>query len=348
MLYGTETLPEIYKRVMKTLEAEDLPFSFRGLLGTAISGLSYMLHGHLENIQKQMSLETATKEALDSWARVFGLERKKREKPLVTIGSSGPKGLVIPCEWIVDGENFFAIKDFFYNEKGLGEVVCSGEKLSDQPKEAALRVAHKDIETQGKILDFRPEILAETDESLRERILLSIRSTQRSGTIKDYIAWSLEVPGVDEAFVLPGHLYVEGKQDFSGYVFVTWLSKNEREEKITKDRLQKELQSKAPATAVVEVKEPIKRECRLEIKLKENTDKHRTTITKKVNAFFKQHSKPGLCFDKTLNQFKTKISKAEISAVISSCSGGKAHELSLDKELEVHFFEVWTCQIVFA
>ena len=47
---------------------------------------------------------------------------------------------------------------------------------------------------------------AETDESLRARVLRRIQKPPQGGAGYDYVAWALEVPGVTRAWVYPAEM----------------------------------------------------------------------------------------------------------------------------------------------
>lgn len=126
--YEKESISSIRDRVLKTLGTVDLPYSFRGMLGSSLSGLSYMLHGHLDFLARNMIPDEAEGDVLDRWAIFFGVSRRPEVKHIVIIEVLGLKGAQVPSSWVVSSEDFTAEKEVFLDDSGKGQLTCFGEK----------------------------------------------------------------------------------------------------------------------------------------------------------------------------------------------------------------------------
>lgn len=221
MPFETPQYPEIRERILADLQnALGLGPSPRrsiiAALAGALAGAAQGAHGFNQWVSRQVMPDTAEASNLERWASIFGVARKPSTFAAGQVGIKGslltpnavvPIGTIIqagPLRFQAIGEGVmvdgFAETLVEALEPGAAYNLPEGEKVYlPTPLPDLLSSGH--VDAPGITGGTDPE----TDESLRERLLLRLQEPPRGGVAADYVAWALEVPGVTRAWALPLH-----------------------------------------------------------------------------------------------------------------------------------------------
>jgi len=183
------------------------------VLSRAIAGVAHLLHGHLEWISKQIIPDTAEKEYLTRWARLFSVYRKAATFAQGPYVFTGTPGVTVPAgsELIrADGVKYTTDADGIVGGGGTISVAITCEAAGeagnvDEANPMTLVSPVSGIQSDGVvdaggINDGEDE---ESDESLLDRLLIRLQNPPQGGSEADYKAWLLEIPGVTRAWVYP-------------------------------------------------------------------------------------------------------------------------------------------------
>jgi uncharacterized phage protein gp47/JayE len=224
MIFNRPTLKDISVRISSDLGiylGVSLPLERRSVLyaiSQAFAGASYLIHGHLENITKNLFPDTAEGDALEAWARRTAIKRRPPSKARGFLKFSSDKnGVIIPKGKRVARNdsifyltktqkqitNGFAVVEIEAEEAGSTSNTIEGTVLTLIESIAGVK-SEALVEPPG----VREGFDLESDASLRERILLSLSSPGSCGSEQDFILWSKEVVGVSKVFLNPNYLGV--------------------------------------------------------------------------------------------------------------------------------------------
>lgn len=348
MLYERDSIAEIRSRILRTLEAAAIPYSFKGLLGSSLAGMSHMLHGHIDYLAHNMLPDSAKDEVLERWAEVWGITRHRAKGPTIRIIAKGTPGEAVPAQWVVGGVDFRTADGAIFNAQGEAMVVCCGDET---PRDfglleiATVKIASPNMETEAKILARTPELPQESDDSLRRRLFRAIQMVPQGGASLDYIRWIETIPGVKKAWVKPWHLVERGKP---GHVWVTWLEEALEQSDATKKTIEDLLSKLAPAHAVVTVKALVVDLVPLEIKLDPNTAACKEAVALAINKFFCEESVPGGYLNEKYEKTKAFVSKSRLDAAISAIPDEISHTvLNLHDDIPIGDGRIVKCQVKF-
>lgn len=210
-------LATIEARVQADLEARlpgtnpRLRRSLLRALGRVMAGSAHGLHGYLDFISKQVIPDTATNEFLVHWAHIWGVDRALGAKATGQVTITGETGASVPIGAEVQ------------TQEGVAFLVTTGVTIGVS-EEAEITVEAKDVGADGNLqsgtvlyfISPQPGVDAnassgsltggadlDDDEDLRARLLRRIQRPPQGGAAHDYLAWALEVPGVDRVWVYP-------------------------------------------------------------------------------------------------------------------------------------------------
>jgi uncharacterized phage protein gp47/JayE len=277
------SIKSISKRVLGDLkESLSDPRYFIGAsplqaLAYAMSGIAYMLHTHMDHIaQYQLMPDTAKGESLDRWAAIFGLLRNPatKSKGLITITGQSIEALTKLDLIGSNGEKYTALRagDTFHCES-----VGTGAETELPTAEHLL--FEKDPKSDAKITVNDPGILggssAETDEELRQRILLRLMHPARGGTVDDYVRWVQDVkvgglPVAGQVWILPTY---EDRPGNVGVTFMTKYYQSPLPPKEHREAVADELRKRTPMGTTVTVFPLEPRKIDFTLKLKNPTQK---------------------------------------------------------------------------
>lgn len=167
-------------------------------------------YGQLDKLLALMFIETIDRDYLEARADEFGIKRKLGAKAAGTIRVNGSNGSILPAGAAVMTEDNL----IFYTDReavissGTASVSITAAGIGDDYNVSAGEISKlyrnyvgisgvvNEADTVGGIDD-------ETDEALRERLLIRIQTPATSGNAYHYRMWALESPGVGAAKVYP-------------------------------------------------------------------------------------------------------------------------------------------------
>ncbi len=220
MAFQRPTLTDLVDRVQQDfvsrlgVSGATLRRSTIGVLARVVAGASHMLHGHLDNLSRQLFPDTADAEFLLRQASMFGLSPKAAQFAEGTIAVPGTNGATIPAESILlrsDGATYRTTEEAVVagstatmavvaEQAGAAGTLDAGVELTFEAPIAGVNAVA--TVTAGTVDGSDPE----STEQLRERLLDRLRLPPHGGAAADYVAWALEVPGVTRAWVYPREL----------------------------------------------------------------------------------------------------------------------------------------------
>ena len=131
---------------------------------------------------------------------------------------------------------------------------------------------------------------AETDASLRTRLLSRIRTLPSGGAARDYVTWTLEVAGVTRAWCYPGEM---GR----GSVTVRFMMDDAYENGIPQpedvQRVANHLDGLRPVTADVYVVAPVPEPVNLDLRISPDNPRLRVVVAEAVWAVLRRDAVPG-------------------------------------------------------
>ena len=212
-------------------------------LSQAISATNHLLYGNLDWVKKNMLPDSADSIALEWWAKLFGIERKRATCAVVSIKLTGVPGSVIKKETPMrrqgGGPIFNSEAEGIIDSKG--EVVisclCSTEGLASTPRagdffELVNPIAGVNSSRLELVAIKIPGVDAESDDSLFKRFRDRIRNRGQGGNAYDYIAWAQTIPGV-------GRVWPFESENRPGFVDIFAISNDPNAPILTDDQKQK-------------------------------------------------------------------------------------------------------------
>lgn len=218
MPWNRPTLKQLYERISADFSGrlldggKVLSRSVIAVLAKVWAGACHALHEVLGWLYLQVFVDTAEGWALERWASVWAIYRKQAEAAAGKVIFSGEEGAVIPVGRIVQAqtgqqyatqaegkiENGSALVEVLALEPGSAGNLVEGAGLTlVSPLEMVNAAA---VAAAGGISGGTD---AETDESLRVRLLERLRRPPRGGSKSDYEKWAKEVAGVTRAWCYP-------------------------------------------------------------------------------------------------------------------------------------------------
>lgn len=172
-----------------------------------IAGASHELYSAIEFGRRQLFTETAETSYLERRGRLFNIERKAATYAVGVVQFAWEAVTDIPTGTLVqtsgglqyqttgspDSSGYAPVQSV---EAGAAYNLTAGEELTLVSSIAGVTGATVTTAIAGGTD-------AETDDSLRARILARTQNPPRTGTAEDYVAWALEVPGVTRAWCHP-------------------------------------------------------------------------------------------------------------------------------------------------
>lgn len=222
MAFIRPTLTEIIDRVLADLSSRLLGVdgavlrrSVLGILGRALAGASHEIHGRLDYLARQIFPDTAEKLYLERWASVWNVLPKPAEYATGLVTFTGVNGSVILAGTILqrqDGVLFETTVEVAISSGTVTTAVIAVDAgaagNTDEDIALSLQQPVTGVQVTATVAagGLAAGSDAETDESLRARVLARIRKPPQGGAGYDYVAWALEVPGVTRAWVYPAEM----------------------------------------------------------------------------------------------------------------------------------------------
>lgn len=296
--------------------------SVLAVLGRVAAGLAHSAHGHLEYIADQILPTTATGAYLEQHASLRGLARKPATFASGTVTFTGLAGSVVPSGarlQRVDGVQYEVTATTTLGSTGTGnapvEAILPGSDGNATFGTLTLQSSAAGVQPTATFVELTGGEDQETDEQLRERILAVWRARPEAGTEADYIAWSLEVPGITRAWA-----YGRTPQLGSVTLYVV-ADSNTPTIAPTSAQLAAVLDLvnlRRPITARVLVQAPTLAPVALSIRVSPDTPAVRAAVTASLSEAIARDAAPG-----------GTIRRSRLAQAIADAPGEEWHELTL-------------------
>lgn len=167
------------------------------------------LYGYIDWLIDMHFAETATDEFLDAKGKEVGVFRKKETRATGIARFYGKSNTFIPGGFIVstNGNDYYTTKMAYIGKDGYVDIEIASNKKGEgtnAPENSEFtfnRLNGLERVTNTKAISGGANL--ESDESLRERILLKMRYPGTSGNKYHYMHWAMEVDGVGRVRVFP-------------------------------------------------------------------------------------------------------------------------------------------------
>jgi uncharacterized phage protein gp47/JayE len=219
-----QIIADIEAKIGQTIPA--LPKAFFRVLATAQAGVIVLLYRFGAWEYDQIFPQTAGPEALGRIGEQYGIIRRPAVAAILTATATGASDTIIPIGtlWQADGvvyqqEASIAIA------AGTATITIDALTTGDATNLAngsivSLVTPIAGVDTDATIAStVTSGADIEDIEAYRLRVLQRLQQRPQGGAIPDYIAWSLEVPGIVRAFVelsAPGEVTVYPLEEISG------------------------------------------------------------------------------------------------------------------------------------
>lgn len=337
MPFSRPPLTDLVTRAEKDIETQ-LPGSDTRLrrsnlnvLARVHSGATHGLYGYLGWIARQVVPDTAEAEVMERHASIWGVVRVAATFAAGSVTFTGTDTTVIPA-----GTGLASASGVAYETAAEG-IIAAGTALvavtaldagtdGNAPAAALLSLvgAIPGVSSQATVdaSGLTGGVDAESDESLRARLLGRIQQPPHGGAGFDYVAWAREVAGVTRAWVFPLHLG-------AGTVGVSFVL-DEKAGTIIPDAVEVQavqdyIDGLRPVTAAVTVFAPIAVALDLTIALTPDTAAVRTAVTAQLQDVIDREAEPGAT-----------ILLSHLREAVSIATGETNHVLSVPAADVVH------------
>lgn len=263
------------------------------------AGLAHELHGHLAWLARQLMPDTAEEEYMERWANIWRIYRKGATSASGPVPlREGQPGALVPAGTIMqrgDGVQYAVLASVECAQDGTATAQCQavlpGISGNAGPG-CRLSLVAPLIGIQASLIapeGFSGGAEEENDASLRSRLLERIQRPPRGGSVKDYVDWTLEVPGFTRAWVEPCGMGL-------GTVIVWPLMDGVYQDGIPQEadlqRLREHLDAVRPATADVYVCALVPKLLNPHIHISPDTPAVRAAVTEKLQAIIRRDAVP--------------------------------------------------------
>lgn len=323
MAFDRPTLRELITQMTTDAEreagAKQLRQSNLRVLPKVFAYACHGLYGFITWILKQLFPDTAEKQFLERQASIQGIYRRAASKATGTLTVSYTEGATLPVGTIFMADDQTRYETTAEPEVGSYtvpvqclEVGTIGNREAGQTYTLVSPVVGVDAEAVGSEMAGGAE--AESDESLRKRLLFRLQNPPRGGAKEDYIAWAEEVPGVTRAWCFP-------KEQGIGTVVVRFATDGMTEDGIPTSGMVQivsdYIAEVAPVTATPYVVAPVAKSVNFRIKdLIPDSEIVRAQVEAELKSLFIKEAHPGEALKLT-----------HIQQAISSAAGEDDYEL---------------------
>lgn len=300
MAFDRPTLRELITQMTTDAEreagAKQLRQSNLRVLPKVFAYACHGLYGFITWILKQLFPDTAEKQYLERQATIQGIYRRAASKATGTLTVSYTEGATLPVGTIFMADDQTRYETTAEPEVGSYTVPVQcletgtiGNCEEGQTYTLVSPVTGVDAEAVGSEMAGGAE--AESDESLRERLLYRLRNPPRGGTATDYVAWAKEVPGVTRAWCFP-------KEQGIGTVVVRFATDELTDDGIPTSGMVQivadHIAESAPVTAATTVVAPVAKPVDFRIKdLIPDSESVRAQVEAELKSLFVREATPG-------------------------------------------------------
>lgn len=323
MAFDRPTLRELITQMTADAEreagAKQLRQSNLRVLPKVFAYACHALYGFITWILKQLFPDTAEKQFLERQASIQGIYRQAASKATGTLTVSYTEGATLPVGTIFMADDQTRYETTAEPEVGSYTVPVQcletgtiGNREAGQTYTLVSPVVGVDAEAVGSEMAGGAE--AESDESLRKRLLFRLQNPPRGGAKEDYIAWAEEVPGVTRSWCFP-------KEQGIGTVVVRFATDGMTENGIPTSGMVQivsdYIAEVAPVTATPYVVAPVAKPVNFRIKdLIPDSESVRAQVEAELKSLFIKEAHPGEALKLT-----------HIQQAISSAAGEDDYEL---------------------
>ena len=220
MPFNRPTLTELNDRISSDFQSRItgastlLRRSVLKVFARVLAGAFHLMYGFLEFISKQLFASSSDQDYLDRIASEYGIVRVAATKASGTGTVTGTDGTVIPSGSTLqnsDGVEYVTTADATIASSTATlsfEASDAGADGNDDPA-VVLTFINPIIGVSSNCTVGSSGITGgadiESDEALRERVLVRKRQPPHGGSENDYVSWAKEVPGVTRAWCFPSY-----------------------------------------------------------------------------------------------------------------------------------------------
>jgi uncharacterized phage protein gp47/JayE len=218
------SITEIKDQILSDIEtatgktAPLLPISVWSVISTALAGSLYLIYKFIDWTRKQIFVSTADYDGLILRGAEYGLFPNVAQEWRGTASITGDDGTNIPVGKIYTKGNYsYQVTELATISSGTATLKLEALTFGSEPN-----LINADILTESNPsigLSSTVTIASitqsgrdeESIENFRNRIANRQKLPPQGGSVNDYIAWTLEVPGISEAFPTlssPGIVFV--------------------------------------------------------------------------------------------------------------------------------------------
>ncbi len=222
MPWSTPTLREVRSLVRDNIRGSlpgadaTVPNSVLRVLSDSQGALCHLTLQYIDWLARQLLPDTAETEWLDRhgeiWLRNADGTKGRKEATLASGSATltGIAGTVVP---VGTAMNYGSVASYVTNEEvilGTSPVPVNvvaitagavGNRLAGDPLQITVGVSGLDTVATAVVIEGGADV--ENDDDLRSRVLFRIQQPPMGGDAADYIAWTLQVPGVTRAWSYP-------------------------------------------------------------------------------------------------------------------------------------------------
>jgi len=259
-----------------------------------IAGASHEIYSAIEYGRKQLFTETAETSYLERRGRLFDIYRKPATYATGTVQFNWENPVVLDTGTLLqdtEGHQFETTSAVTSSGAASIRATVSGtEGNIESGVELTLVSAISGVSGAVTTSEITGGTNAETDDSLRERILNRTQKPPRTGTAEDYIAWCLEVSGVTRAWCYP-------REMGTGTVTVRIMSDNLTQDGFPTDELLSQVQtylaSKADVLATIYVEKPVAQPVDIRLSVLPDNTSMRQHVEERIKELFTDEAIPG-------------------------------------------------------
>lgn len=255
------------------------------------------LYAYIDWVVRQLFPDTAEKSFLERQASIQGIYRREATAATGTLTVTRTAGATIPVGTVfvaADGETRFLTTEEPEVDANEVPVQCmtigtGGNREAGETYALVSPLSGVATEATGSEMAGGTE--AETDDSLRERLIYRLQNPPRGGTATDYVAWAMEVPGVTRAWCFPKELGI-------GTVTVRFATDGLTENGVPTEGMvsivSDYIAENAPVTAATTVVAPVAKTVNFVIEdLYPDTPSVRAQIEAELKSLFIREAEPG-------------------------------------------------------
>lgn len=255
------------------------------------------LYAYIDWVVKQLFPDTAEKSFLERQASIQGIYRREATAATGTLTVTRTAGATIPVGTVfvaADGETRFSTTEEPEVDESEVPVQCmtigtGGNREAGETYTLVSPLSGVSTEATGSEMAGGTE--AESDDSLRDRLIYRLQNPPRGGTATDYVAWAMEVPGVTRAWCFPKELGI-------GTVTVRFATDGLTENGVPTEGMvsivSDYIAENAPVTAATTVVAPVAKTVNFVIEdLYPDTPSVRAQIEAELKSLFIREAAPG-------------------------------------------------------